>query len=468
MLFHELAFWIFLPVVLLLFYCSPFRLGKLVLLISSYVFYMWWDPRFILLILISTAIDYFAGRRLESSTGWRKRALLITSLVANLGFLGFFKYYNFFASSIAEVMGIAPNSLALTIILPVGISFYTFQSMSYTIDVYLGKLKPVRSFVDFALFVSFFPQLVAGPIVRACDFFPQLDHWRRPSEIDIQRGIVLILVGLMKKMIFADHFATISDAYYADVAANPGAITAWTATVAFGMQIFFDFSGYTDIARGCGKLLGFHFPINFRRPYLSTSITDFWRRWHISLSTWLRDYLYIPLGGNRHGRWMTYRNLMVTMVLGGLWHGASWNFVLWGTYHGVLLSLNRVFIALARATGTSVFFAQPILVPFKVAFTFALVTIGWVPFRASTLGETKMIINEMFRFGEGTSCLLAGDVRLIGMAMFFALLEERFQISSRIVTGPAAVRVAFYVCCFALLEWLAVTGEKIPFVYFQF
>ncbi len=468
MLFHELAFWIFLPVVLLLFYCSPFRLGKLVLLISSYVFYMWWDPRFILLIFLSTAIDYVAGRRLESSTGWRKRGLLITSLVANLGLLGFFKYYNFFASSIAEVSGIAPDSLALTIILPVGISFYTFQSMSYTIDVYLGKLKPVRSFVDFALFVSFFPQLVAGPIVRACDFFPQLDQWRRPSEIDVQRGIVLILVGLMKKMIFADHFAMISDTYFADVAANPGAIAAWTAAVAFGMQIFFDFSGYTDIARGCGKVLGFHFPINFRRPYLSTSITDFWRRWHISLSTWLRDYLYIPLGGNRHGRWMTYRNLMLTMVLGGLWHGASWNFVLWGTYHGFLLSLNRAFNALAKATATENIFAHPILTPFKVAFTFAIVTIGWVPFRAATIGETKIVVGQMFRFGEGTSCLLLGDLLLIAMALLLALFEERFQIFSKIVTGPAAVRVPFYVSCFALLEWLAMTGEKIPFVYFQF
>ena len=215
---------------------------------------------------------------------------------ANLGFLGVFKYFNFFSASLAALLGWPADSFALSIVLPVGISFYTFQSMSYTIDVYRGRVAPVRSFTDFALFVAFFPQLVAGPIVRARDFFPQLDAWRRPGEVAVQRGILLIAVGLIKKMVFADQFALISDAYFGDLAGHPGAPAAWTGSIAFAMQIFFDFSGYTDIARGCAKLLGFHFTINFARPYLATNIADFWRRWHISLSTWLRDYLYIPLG----------------------------------------------------------------------------------------------------------------------------------------------------------------------------
>ena len=230
----------------------------------------------------------------------------------------------------------------LNIVLPLGISFHTFQSMSYVVDVYRGEQEAVRNPIDYALFICFFPQLVAGPIVRARNFFHDLHFWQPPSSDDVSRGLLLLALGLTKKMAFADQFAKVANDYFQNVSGNPGMLTAWSGVVAFGLQIYFDFSGYTDMAIGMAKLLGFHFPVNFRRPYLASSITDFWRRWHISLSTWLRDYLYIPLGGNRHGRWMTYRNLMLTMLLGGLWHGASWNFVIWGGYHGALLSIERI------------------------------------------------------------------------------------------------------------------------------
>ena len=343
MLFNSLEFWIFFSLVLLFSRLLPRRPRNLFLLGASYLFYMWWDARFIVLIVASTLVDFLVGRSLHNARGRSRWWLLIASLAANLGLLGFFKYYNFLAGSLAGLLGISARTLHLDIILPVGISFYTFQSMSYTIDIYRGKLEPVKRLTDFALYVAFFPQLVAGPIVRAREFFPQLFQWRPPSHERTEKGISLILVGLVKKMVLADNFARISDLYFGDVAAHPGAWAAWSATFAFAMQIFFDFSGYTDIARGCGRLLGYEFPVNFRRPYLAGSITEFWRRWHISLSSWLRDYLYIPLGGNRRGSWTTYENLMVTMLLGGLWHGASWNFVLWGGYHGLLLAGERSF-----------------------------------------------------------------------------------------------------------------------------
>ena len=330
MLFNSLEFWIFLPLVLLFSRLLPRRPRNLFLLVASYLFYMWWDARFIVLIVASTLVDFLVGRSLHEARGRSRSWLLVASLAANLGLLGFFKYYNFLAGSVASLLGVSTRTLHLNIVLPVGISFYTFQSMSYTIDIYRGKLEPVKRLTDFALYVAFFPQLVAGPIVRAREFFPQLFQWQPPSHERTEKGISLILIGLIKKMVLADHFARISDLYFGDVAAHPGAWAAWSATFAFAMQIFFDFSGYTDIARGCGRLLGYEFPVNFRRPYLAASITEFWRRWHISLSSWLRDYLYIPLGGNRRGNWRTYENLMVTMLLGGLWHGASWNFVLWG------------------------------------------------------------------------------------------------------------------------------------------
>src|ERR1700727_1254856 len=342
MLFNTPQFFAFLAIVLLLFYCAPRSWRKYILLAASYFFYMSFIPKFILLLLALTAIDYTAARWISAVAAPRSRkAALVISLCANLGLLGFFKYYNFFSANIAHLFHKPSDAFALSIILPLGISFHTFQSMSYVIDVYRKEQEPITNPIDYALFISFFPQLVAGPIVRAREFFGDLYHWQRPSSGDVLRGLLLLFLGLAKKMVLADQFAQIANGYFHDVSKLPGMVPAWSAVIAFGIQIYFDFSGYTDMAIGMAKLLGFHFPVNFRRPYLASSITDFWRRWHISLSRWLRDYLYIPLGGNRHGPWMTYRNLMLTMLLGGMWQGASWNFLIWGGYHGALLSMER-------------------------------------------------------------------------------------------------------------------------------
>jgi len=268
--------------------------------------------------------------------------------------------------------------------------------MSYVIDVYRRQQEPIRNPIDYALFISFFPQLVAGPIVRAREFFGDLYAWRKPSTAEASQGILLLLLGLAKKTIMADQFAQIANAYFQDPAQHPGMLSAWSGTIAFGIQIYFDFSGYTDMAIGMAKLLGFHFPVNFRRPYLASSITDFWHRWHMSLSRWLRDYLYIPLGGNRGGPLQTYRNLMLTMLLGGLWHGASWNFVVWGGYHGALLSVERTFSG--RRIEDDRWTA---LYPLKAAVTFALVMAGWVFFRASTFRQSLYVLGQMVMGSKG-------------------------------------------------------------------
>ena len=468
MLFNSLEFWIFFSLVLLFSRLLPRRPRNLFLLGASYLFYMWWDARFIVLIVASTLVDFLVGRSLHNARGRSRWWLLIASLAANLGLLGFFKYYNFLAGSLAGLLGISPRTLHLDIVLPVGISFYTFQSMSYTIDIYRGKLEPVKRLTDFALYVAFFPQLVAGPIVRAREFFPQLFQWRPPSHERTEKGISLILVGLVKKMVLADNFARISDLYFGDVAAHPGAWAAWSATFAFAMQIFFDFSGYTDIARGCGRLLGYEFPVNFRRPYLAGSITEFWRRWHISLSSWLRDYLYIPLGGNRRGSWTTYENLMVTMLLGGLWHGASWNFVLWGGYHGLLLAGERW--VRDRFQGLSIpEWLRLGLVPFRTAATFILVMVGWVFFRAASFQDSLAVLNSMFQWDSVGSVLLpAGLILAAVLTLFVALAEERRCLLANLHLAPVWTRVSTYAFLLIVLELFSVTSEEIPFVYFQF
>ena len=288
-------------------------------------------------------VDYYLGIFLETATGRRKKLLLIVSLVVNLGILGFFKYYDFFAGSLAALLRIPPSSVVLQIVLPVGVSFYTFASLSYTFDVYWGKMKAVRNPIDYALFIAFFPHLIAGPIIRARQFISQIWSWRPPAAIVVQSGIILVLSGLIKKMVFADRFAVVSDWYFNDPAAHPGWLAAWSGCLAITFQVFFDFSGYTDIARGCAKLLGFEFPLNFARPFLSRNPPDFWQRWHITLSTWVRDYLFMPLSQGRKGRLVLYRNMLVIMVLVGLWHGANWTFIAWGAYHGLLLVGYRLF-----------------------------------------------------------------------------------------------------------------------------
>jgi alginate O-acetyltransferase complex protein AlgI len=464
MLFNTTSFFVFLAVVLALFYASPRRFRKYILLLASYYFYATWNYTFIVLLLTLTVIDYTAGILLErAEQSGRRRALLVMSLAANLGFLGFFKYYNFLASNIALLLHRPENAFALAIVLPLGISFHTFQSISYVVDVYRRQQRAIRNPIDYALFICFFPQLVAGPIVRAREFFTDLFHWRPPEGLDVGNGLFLLTLGLCKKMAFADRFALVANDYFNNLPAHSGRLTAWCGVFAFGLQIFFDFSGYTDMAIGMAKLLGFHFPENFRRPYLASSITDFWRRWHISLSRWLRDYLYIPLGGNRLGPGKTYRNLLVTMLLGGLWHGASWNFLIWGGYHGLLLAIERAF-----RRGRKPSPPRPILYPFQAAATFLLVLFGWVFFRAATFAQSKQVLAAMFAGPPGPTLFHPWHIGLAALALVLALLEERWDLSGRIIAGPGwryALALALILFC---TELFGVTGEQIPFIYFQF
>ncbi len=463
MLFNTVQFFLFLAVVLVLFYLSPRPLRKYLLLGASYFFYGSWNWRFIPLLLTLTAIDYTAGvwmARIEP--GRKRKAILIMSLCANLGFLGFFKYFNFLGTNLGALVG---NSFQpWNIVLPLGISFHTFQSMSYVVDVYRGEQAAVRNPIDYALFICFFPQLVAGPIVRARDFFRDLWKWRAPSAEDVSTGLFLITLGLTKKMAFADQFAKVANRYFNEVAAvNSGMAAAWSGVVAFGLQIYFDFSGYTDMAIGMARLLGFHFPINFRRPYLSASITEFWRRWHISLSSWLRDYLYIPLGGNRHGRFKTYRNLMLTMLLGGLWHGASWNFVIWGGYHGSLLAIERA----ARGDRPLVE-TRTWLYPLRALTTFVLVMISWVFFRAAGLPQSLLVIRRMFAGTAGPMLFEPWHIGLAVLALVVALAEEHYELLERAMRARVLVYSSAMTLMLFCIEIFGVIDASIPFVYFQF
>lgn len=453
MLFQTPQFLLFLLLVLVLFYSVPFRIGRFVLLAASYAFYMFWNAKFVLLLLLLTVVDFCAALVMSSSTARKRRMLLIAGLSANLGFLAFFKYYNFFASSLANLIHIPEHSVLLQIVLPVGISFHTFQSISYLVDVYRREQEPVRNFVDYALFIAFFPQLVAGPIVRARNFFRDLNHWRPPSADVFSSGCFLILQGMVKKVVLADRFGAVAGLYFGNVTAHPGALSAWSAAFAFAFQIFFDFSAYTDIAIGSAALFGFHFPANFRDPYFATSVTDFWRRWHMSFSTWLRDYLYIPLGGNRHGAWATYRNIMITMLLGGLWHGASWKFVVWGGYQGLLLSMERLF-------------AGRVAIPafLRGLFTFALISVGWVFFRADTLHDAGIVISQMVSTNAGTWLLGPAHVLLLACVA----VATRWPMLERIAQSPSWTKVAVIVCGLMMIEFFAAGEGTVPFIYFQF
>src|SRR5437588_87730 len=418
MLFNSFQYWIFFLIVAVLFYSIPFRAGKVLLLCASYVFYMWWDPRFIVLILTSTVVDYFLGIWLEVTSGRRKKLLLAVSLVVNLGILGFFKYYDFFAGSIAALLHISPSSVVLQVVLPVGVSFYTFASLSYTFDVYWGKMKAVRNLIDYALFIAFFPHLIAGPIIRARQFISQIPRWRRPAAIVVQSGIILVLSGLLKKMVFADRFAAVSDGYFSDPMAHPGWLAAWSGCLALTLQVFFDFSGYTDIARGCAKLLGFEFPLNFAGPFLARNPPDFCQPWHITLSTRVRDYKFMPFSRARKGRFVLYRNLMIVMILVGLWHGANWTFVAWGVYHGILLVGYRFFDRATVGTPIDRVMKQRWVVPFSVGLMFSAFVLSAAFFRPKTLQTSGYVLSALFGFQHvtGEFLLTTGTIVQIGRA----------------------------------------------------
>jgi len=463
MLFSSLQFFAFLPVMLAAFWLAPHRFRKWILLAGSYYFYASWNLKFVPLLLSLTAIDYSAALWINRTEGPKRRLALCISIGANLLFLGFFKYYNFAAANVALLAGRPADSFALNILLPLGISFHTFQSISYVVDVYRGQQKPVRSLVDYALFICFFPQLVAGPIVRAWQFFRDYYDWRPPSATEIQRGILLIILGLTKKLALADQFAQISDAYFADVAAKPGLLDAWTGSFAFAFQVFFDFSGYSDMAIGMALLFGFRFPENFRRPFLATCVTDLWRRWHMTLTAWLRDYVYIPLGGNRAGTLRTYANSILTMALAGLWHGAAWHFVVWGAIQGVLLSIER-----AAGIKTIAFRTRPLLYPLRMALTFAVWAGLLAIFRAPDLHQGWFALRQMFIGAPGESLLAPWHYGLVACALVLAILEESKDWFDRIAAGPVWAYSAVLAMCLAALELFSMTERSVPFFYFQF
>jgi alginate O-acetyltransferase complex protein AlgI len=460
MLFTTIPFLIFLGVVLALFYAIPREWRRYLLLGSSIFFYAAWNAKYLILIFGLITLDYAAARWIQRRHGWDRRVALIVSLCANIGLLGWFKYANFARETWLHLIHPAAAVQPLDIILPLGISFHTFQSISYVIDVYRGQQPVITSYIDYALFVAFFPQLVAGPIVRAREFFLDYFNWRPPTGDEWQQGVALILTGYAKKLIFADQFALAADSYFGNPAGSPGMLGAWTAAISFGLQIFFDFSGYTDIAIGVALLFGFHFPENFRRPYLAASVTEFWRRWHMTLSGWLRDYVYISLGGNRRGHIRTYANLILTMLLGGLWHGASWNFVIWGGYHGLALAIERKLFGREERKGL-------IRVPLTIV-TFLVVCLGWVFFRAKTFASASFVIGQMFSRVPGHSVMSPAQWRLAIASLGVALAEEHYGAFTRLALAPAWSRTIAFVLTLVAIELFRASDQAIPFVYFQF
>ena len=465
MLFNSLEFLLFYPTVLLVFWAlaltPAWTLRKLVLLGASYLFYISWNPPFVLLLMFSTALDFVAARRMHAAaTRGGRRAWLLASLVGNLGVLAYFKYAAFAAASFAALVETPLVDPAFfNVILPLGISFYTFQSLSYTIDVYRGAIPPHPSLLDFALYVAFFPQLVAGPIVRAAYFLPQL---ARPTGIGgtaTERALMLIALGLFKKVVCADVLGEYVDEVFAHVWRYRG-INLLVAAYAYAFQIYFDFSGYSDMAIGLAGLLGFRIPINFRMPYAAQNPVEFWRRWHISLSTWLRDYLYIPLGGNRRGRARTYVNLMLTMLLGGLWHGAAWTFVVWGAYHGVLLALHRLLFR-GRVRHESA-----LAVLGRRLATFHLVAAGFVIFRAPSLAEVGIFLRQIIEPGLATSPAFVRAVGWTVLAFAVHQLAADRRPGRVFLRTPPLVQATVYAAAAVLVFLFSPLSER--FIYFQF
>jgi alginate O-acetyltransferase complex protein AlgI len=469
MLFNSFAFWVFFAAVLTVVYVAPANWSRLVLVVASFAFYGMFNPMLTLLLGGCVAFNYVTGIVIDRSEGPRARVFMVLAVVANLALLGFLKYYGFVMGTATNLLHLPENAFMVHIVLPVAISFYTFEAISYNIDIYRRELKARTNLIDFALFISFFPHLVAGPIIRPAHFFPQLKGRPTPSGEDISWGIVQIVKGLIKKVIFADNLAGIANTYFNGQVGHGLMVTAWVATLAFSLQIYFDFAGYTDIARGCARLLGYEFPPNFERPYLAQNIAEFWRRWHISLSTWLRDYLYVPLGGNRQGMVRTYINLLITMGLGGLWHGASWNFVIWGLYHGVLLSVHR---AWHQRRGQTLASTGLIDKAFGVILTFVLVTLGWVAFRTPDFTTTLRVLSDLFAGSVHTTEIPATFWALLAATLVWLAIDHGRRLQTQLIRGSGVTGTLKASAALALallvLEVFSRTDIAVPFIYFRF
>ena len=474
MLFNSYAFWGFFLLIILLYRWANHRVQNTVLLVGSYVFYGCWDWRFLPLIAVTTLINFYTGIGIEkysqssnSEAEIRKkqRILLTVSIVASLGMLGFFKYWGFFidsTSALLTALGMSTSLPVLEILLPVGISFYTFQTMSYTIDVYRGETKPTRNLADFALYVAYFPQLVAGPIERSSSLLPQILKRRERLEGDFTEGLSLVMMGLFMKVVVADNLSLIANGGFSGHEDVTGA-DALMGIYAFAFQIYGDFAGYSLIARGVSKWLGIDLMTNFRMPYLARNPSDFWQRWHISLSSWLRDYLYIPLGGNRGKGWRIYRNLMLTMLIGGLWHGAGWTFVCWGGLHGILLCIYRPF-------GKQLFLKGRFGRVVATMLFFQWVCLTWLLFRAENMSQVwsmlQLIVTD-FTFSDFSRYAFWMLLFLAGPLMLLEIWQEQKYTTRRLEILPWGYRAAIYCYfIFMLIEFPPVQHGE--FIYFQF
>jgi alginate O-acetyltransferase complex protein AlgI len=465
------------------------ELKKRVLLVASCIFYAAWDYRYLALLLAVSVIDYYCAARIAATGDQRRRRGWVTfSVASNLAILAYFKYYNFFVDSLNPLLAWSGLHLpVLQILLPAGISFYTFKSMSYTIDVYRREIEPCTSLMDYATFVTFFPELIAGPIVRASIFLPQMTRRIGPTADRLAVGASLFLLGLTKKVVIADRLASPVDHVFAQPALF-SRTTLWLAVIGYSMQIYCDFSGYSDMAIGTAKMIGYDLPENFNMPYAARNITEFWRRWHMTLSAWLRDYLYIPLGGNRKGTGRTYVNLMLTMLLGGLWHGASWNFVLWGGLHGSALAVHKFY---RSRVGDRV--RLPIGLGWLTTLTFTMLC--WIPFRAAHFGDTLQFIRGLFSAGGRgapfpaetvlVALALVVPAHLIGLWLASAVGRER-PLLTRVLhaadarlsfdpisswslrLGTRTLVGSFVVTLWLLLVLLSAETHARPFIYFQF
>ncbi len=475
MIFNSLTFLAFIAIFLPVYFSLKGNARLWLSLIGSYLFYGWWDWRFLSLIAISTLVDYYLGRSMEDENDEKKRRkLLIISMVLNLGFLGFFKYFNFFTDSfilLLQNFGMNPSIHTLKIILPVGISFYTFQSMSYTIDVYRKHIPAEKSLLKFSTFVAFWPQLVAGPIVRAADFLPQFhkDHafdWNR-----ITSGTGRVLWGFFKKCVVADSLAPFVDQIFMEPNSF-ASVNLVIGVIFYSFQIYCDFSGYSDIAIGFARILGFDFNENFKTPYFSQNFSEFWSRWHISLSSWLRDYLYIPLGGNRNGKLATYKNNMLTMLLGGLWHGANWTFVFWGFLHGLYLIAQRQLGKPFGVIMNGLRFPSALKIGVNIGLTYFFTCVAWIFFRSPNFDTATDVISGIAGM-EGFSFVnvmnkftVMKGVFLIALLLAIEVSDLRMHWNSLAFRNPA-FRIAAYATLLLLLAFFGTYGSG-AFIYFQF
>ena len=475
MLFNSLDFVVFLPIVFILYWFvinKSLRLQNVFLVLTSYVFYAWWDYRFLALIVLSTIIDFIVAKRLKNEERITQRqGLLLASVGFNLGMLAFFKYYNFFIESWVDawsMFDIDMNVSTLNIILPVGISFYTFQTLSYTIDVYRKKIEPTNNFIQFAAFVSFFPQLVAGPIERASHLLPQFNKKRIFNTKYAISGFYLIIWGLFKKMVIADNCAFFVNQIF-DGSGGYSSVELFLGAALFGFQIYGDFSGYSDIAIGVARLFGFSIMTNFSFPYFSRNIAEFWRRWHISLSTWFRDYVYIPLGGSRANRWIQIRNVFIVFLLSGFWHGANWTFIIWGIIHALLF----LPLLLTKKNRTYVAETRLLLVNLpSILLTFFLVTIAWIFFRADSLGFANQMVIDIFSFNglsmdvfyKNSKTILFTSIIIIGIIilLLFELLAVQKNQKEVVLTNYSAILISILIC------FMGVFKNPADFIYFQF